>query len=111
MPEPDADLILSITTTVPAREQGLALARAALSARLAACVQVEEQPITSLYHWQGRLCEEAEWRVTIKTTPACEPALRALAFAQHPYEVPQWLVIAAQASPAYAAWARAETRA
>lgn len=109
MSEPDATTVLSITTTVPEREQGLALARQLLAARLAACVQIDEQPITSLYHWQGRLCEEAEWRVTIKTTPACEPALRALAFAHHPYEVPQWLVTAMQASPAYAAWARGET--
>jgi len=110
MSEPDANLILSITTTVPAREQGLALARQLLAARLAACVQVAEQPITSLYHWQGRLCEEAEWRVTIKTTQACEPALRALAFAHHPYEVPQWLIVTTQASPGYVAWARAEVQ-
>ena len=104
-------VILSVTTTVPTREQGLVLARAILSAQLAACVQVDEQAITSLYRWEGRLCEEAEWRVTIKTTPACEPALRALAFAHHPYEVPQWLVATMQASPAYAAWAQAETKA
>lgn len=109
MASAEEHLILSITTTVPTREQGLALARAILAARLAACVQVDEQPITSLYRWEGRLCEEAEWRVTIKTTPACEPALRALALARHSYQVPQWLVSAMQASPAYAAWARAET--
>jgi len=109
MSEPDASSILSITTTVPAREPGLALARAALAARLAACAQVDEAPVTSVYRWQGQVCEEGEWRVTFKTTPACEPALRALVAAQHPYELPQWLVSPVQASAAYADWVRAET--
>ena len=101
--------VLSISTTVPARENGLALARAALAARLAACVQVDSQSITSLYRWQGQLCEEPEWRVTFKTAPACEPALRALVAQQHPYQLPQWLVTPVQAAPAYAEWVRTET--
>lgn len=104
-------LILSITTTVASREQGLALARAILAARLAACVQVDEQPITSIYRWQGVLCESSEHRVTIKTVAEAEPALRALVAAQHPYEVPQWLVATTVASPGYAEWARAEVQA
>lgn len=102
-------LILSITTTVPTREQGLALARAILAARLAACVQVDEQPITSIYRWQGVLCESSEYRVTIKTRPEAEAALQVLVAAQHPYEVPQWLACPMQASPAYGAWVQAET--
>lgn len=104
-------LILSITTTVPTREQGLALARAILAARLAACVQVDEQPITSIYRWQGVLCESSEYRVTIKTLAEAEPALRALVAAQHPYEVPQWLACPMQASAAYGAWVQAEAAA
>lgn len=104
-------LILSITTTVASREQGLALARAILAARLAACVQVDEQPITSIYRWQGVLCESSEYRVTIKTRPEAEAALQALVAAQHPYEVPQWLVATTVASPGYAEWARAEVQA
>ncbi|WP_137894591.1 divalent cation tolerance protein CutA [Ramlibacter sp. 2FC] len=109
MAETDAPSILSITTTVPEREQGLALARAALTARLAACVQVDAQPITSVYRWQGRVCEEAEWRVTFKTAPGCEPALHEMVAAQHPYALPQWLLSPLQASRAYADWVRAET--
>lgn len=103
--------IVSVTTTVPAREQGLTLARAALAARLAACAQVEEQAITSVYRWEGQVCEEAEWCVTFKTTAAAEAGLRALVASEHPYAVPQWLVATVQASPAYAAWVQAETTA
>lgn len=111
MAMPEKPVILSITTTVPTREQGLALARTILAARLAACVQVGEQPITSIYRWQGLLCESSEHRVTIKTLPACEAALQALVAAQHPYEVPQWLACPMQASAAYGAWVQAETAA
>lgn len=101
--------LLSITTTVPERAQGLALARAAVAGRLAACAQVDEQAVTSVYRWEGRVCEDAEWRVSFKTTSACEPALRALVAAQHPYQLPQWVVEPVQAAPAYAAWLRQET--
>lgn len=70
--------LLSIVTTLPGREQALAMARAAVEARLAACAQVDEAAITSVYRWQGDTCESAEWRLTFKTLPRCEPALRAL---------------------------------
>lgn len=111
MAETASPAILSVTTTVPEREQGLALARAALGARLAACAQVDAQPITSVYRWEGKVCEEDEWRVTFKTTPGCLSALHELVAAQHPYQLPQWLVSPVQASLAYADWVRAETAA
>jgi periplasmic divalent cation tolerance protein len=101
-------VVLSVTTTVPAREQGLALARVVLESRLAACAQVDEAGITSLYRWQGQLCEEHEFRVVFKTLPVCEARLQALVAAQHPYEVPQWVATQAMASDAYWRWVRAE---
>lgn len=100
--------LLSIVTTLPGREQALALARAAVEARLAACAQVDEAAITSVYRWQGDTCESAEWRLTFKTLPRCEPALRALVARLHPYEVPQWIAIKMIADHAYLAWVTAE---
>lgn len=99
--------VLSVTTTLGSRQEALALARDILQRRLAACVQVEEG-LTSLYHWQGRLCEDAEVRLVIKTLAAHVPALQALFGQAHPYEVPQFLASPMQASPAYAAWLRQE---
>jgi periplasmic divalent cation tolerance protein len=95
--------ILSITTTVASRGDAEAFAHAVLQRRLAACVQLEEG-LTSFYHWQGRDCADAELRLTIKTLPACVPALRALFDERHPYEVPQFLAVTMQASPAYFEW-------
>jgi periplasmic divalent cation tolerance protein len=99
--------ILSITTTVGSRADAQALARGILQRRLAACVQLEEG-LTSFYRWQGKECEDAEVRLTIKTVPGCEAALLALFRELHPYEVPQFLGVTHQASEAYYEWARGE---
>jgi len=99
--------ILTVTTTVGSREDARRLARAIVQARLAACVQVEDG-LTSFYRWQGKECEDAEVRLTLKTLPGCEPALQALFEKLHPYEVPQFVAVRMQAGEAYYAWARAE---
>lgn len=99
--------ILAVTTTVATRAEAEALARLLLERRLAACVQVEEG-LTSFYRWQGKSCEDAEVRLTVKTLPACRQALEALFAEKHPYEVPQFLATRMEASAAYHAWVRAE---
>ena len=99
--------ILAVTTTVGSLADARTLARAIVQRRLAACVQVEEG-LTSFYRWQGKECEDAEVRLTIKTLPQCEAGLRALFAEQHPYEVPQFLCVRMGASEAYFAWAAAE---
>lgn len=101
--------ILTVTTTLGSLDAAKALAGEILRQRLAACVQLE-QGLTSLYHWKGELCEEAEVRLVIKSLPGCEAALQELFAKHHPYEVPQFLVATLRASQGYADWARAETR-
>jgi periplasmic divalent cation tolerance protein len=99
--------IVSVTTTVGSVADARALARALLERRLAACVQVEAG-LTSFYRWEGRECEDAEVRLTIKTVPQGEQALHEFFAEKHPYEVPQFLAVRMRASPAYHAWARGE---
>ena len=99
--------ILAITTTVGSRADAERLARAILERRLAACVQVEEG-LTSFYRWQGKHCEDAEVRLTVKTLPECEGALQALFEELHPYELPQFLAVRMRASEDYQMWARGE---
>lgn len=96
--------LVAATTTVTTREQADQLAREILAQGHAACVQVEG-PITSHYRWQGVLEEATEWRLTIKTTAAAEPALAQLVHRLHPYDLPQWWVAFAEhASPGYTHW-------
>lgn len=95
--------VLSLVTTVGSLADAQKLARMLLERRLAACVQIEPG-VVSHYIWQCQQCEETEVRLTVKTLPACAAALQALFDEHHPYDLPQFLTSAMQASPAYAAW-------
>jgi len=99
--------ILSLTTTVASRDDAERLARALLEQRLAACVQLDTS-MQSHYRWKGAPCAEPEVRLTIKSLPQLLPRLQAFIGEQHPYELPQLLWQAMEASPAYAAWVRGE---
>ncbi|MCZ2102871.1 MAG: divalent-cation tolerance protein CutA [Comamonadaceae bacterium] len=94
--------IAIVQTTVGTPEGARLLARLALEHRLAACIQAEQ--VTSHYRWRGALHEEAEWRLTCKTTLAVAPALAALLRERHPYALPEIVVATVQASAGYARW-------
>ena len=100
--------ILAVTTTVGSRAAAQVLAREILERRLAACIQFEEG-VTSLYRWQGKLCQEPEVRLVIKTVPECAAALQALFAESHPYELPQFAAVTMAASVGYGEWVRAES--
>jgi periplasmic divalent cation tolerance protein len=109
MPECKEEDVCVVTTTVASLEDARILARRVVEERLAACAQVE--PIAaSFYVWDGRLCEEPEVRVTIKTTGARLAALQALFSREHPYELPQFTAVRCDASPEYAGWVLAAVK-
>ncbi|MCB9740535.1 MAG: divalent-cation tolerance protein CutA [Deltaproteobacteria bacterium] len=86
------------------------LARVLVQARVCACVSVLPQMV-SRYHWDGVVQRDDESLLLCKTPADRVEAAAALLAAEHPYTVPEILVlpIAAAAAP-YAAWAVAETR-
>jgi periplasmic divalent cation tolerance protein len=99
--------ILTATTTVGSLDDARRLAREIVDRQLAACVQLE--PIAlSVYRWEGRLFEEPEVRLTMKTAPGKLEALRSFVHESHPYDLPQFTVARHEASEAYARWVRAE---
>ena len=94
-------------TTVTSPEDAARLARGAVEAHLAACVQVEG-PVTSHYEWRGRREEAAEYRLMFKCLPEQAPALEAWVLARHPYDTPEWVVVRAEhVSGKYLSWAQA----
>lgn len=101
--------ILTVTTTVGSLEEARRLARDIVELRLAACVQLDAVA-ASFYRWEGRLCEDPEVRLSIKTLPHLREALEAHFAHAHPYELPQFLCEMQQASETYAAWVRSEVR-
>jgi periplasmic divalent cation tolerance protein len=99
--------ILTVTTTVGSMDDAKRLAGELVQRRLAACVQLD--PIAaSFYRWDGRLCEDPEVRLSIKTLPRLREAVAACLAELHPYDLPQFLAVTQQASAGYAHWVGAE---
>lgn len=93
-----------VLTTVGGAFDARALAEALVEARLAACVNIVEK-IRSIYRWEGRVTEDAEQLLVIKTVDARLDALRDELFKRHPYDVPEFVVIPiGETSEAYGAW-------
>ncbi len=103
----DGPQILVVTTTVDSEATAAALARTMVERRLAACVQIDRE-VTSLYRWQGELCEDREARLVIKTAPEREADVRAFLAERHPYELAQFVAMPVAASAEYAQWVRSE---
>jgi periplasmic divalent cation tolerance protein len=100
---------LIVFTNLPDRASALALARALVEARLAACVNVLGE-ISSVYRWKGEIANETEVAVLIKTRVAAYEALEARIKALHPYEIPEIVAVpVAGGLPAYLEWVAAET--
>jgi periplasmic divalent cation tolerance protein len=102
------ELIL-VLTTMPDDGRADQLARTLVDEGLAACVNVHG-PMFSTYRWKGEVTREAERQVVIKTTRASLAALQTRLRALHPYELPEFMVLSAEASAPYAAWVTDTTR-
>jgi periplasmic divalent cation tolerance protein len=97
-----------VLTTVADRAAGVALARALLERRLAACVNVGA-PVDSLYHWRGRIETGQEVPLVIKTRAALYPYVEAAIRELHDYEVPEIIALPITAGSApYIGWIQAE---
>lgn len=96
-------------TTFETGEKAREVASTLVGEKLAACVQVSG-PIDSFYIWQGKVESQTEYRMLMKTSSRLEEELRERLLQLHPYETPQWLVLASTASPAYGDWIIESTR-
>jgi len=81
-----------VLVTAPDLKTARALARAALSAELVACVNLVPK-IESHYWWQGKLETGAEVLLILKTRKANLAALEKLVLAKHSYETPEFIVL------------------
>jgi len=79
---------LLATITAPNRETAERIARRLVEERLAACVQIIEG-VRSVYRWQGRVQEEPEVLLLVKTAEPQLPGIESLLRQIHPYELPE----------------------
>jgi len=92
-----------ILTTLGESADGVALARTLVDERLAACVNVLP-PMASVYRWKGTVEHEREQQLVIKTTRDRVARIEGLFREQHPYELPEFIVLDASASVSYLQW-------
>jgi periplasmic divalent cation tolerance protein len=98
-----------VLVTVGSREEAERIAEALVTERLAACVNVAG-PITSIYHWQGRVERGQELLLIIKTRAALWDQLEARVKSLHSYQNPEVIAVPISAgAAAYLEWLRSET--
>ena len=100
---------LVVMTTVASADEAVSLVRSLLDRRLVACGTLLPGA-RSLYRWEGKIADEQEVVVLLKTRSARLDALES-AFAElHPYKVPELLALPVNAGlDKYLAWITAET--
>ena len=105
MPENLSDMCLVLTTESD-RESGDLLAAELIAARAAACVSM--YPITSTYRWDGEVEVAHEVQLVIKTDENHVAAVLGLLRTHHSYDVPEVVVLRAEAGASYKAWMGSE---
>lgn len=83
---------LIVFCTHPDTTQAKALGRHLLAEQLAACVQLLP-PMTSLYVWEGKVQEDSETLMLMKSRQHLWPMLECAICARHPYDVPQLIAV------------------
>jgi periplasmic divalent cation tolerance protein len=99
-----------VLCTVPSEEVGVRLARQLVDEQLVACVNIVPG-VRSIYRYQGKVEDDRELLLVMKTADARVAALIPRVRQLHPYEVCEVLVLEVNAgSQPYLDWVLAETR-
>ena len=93
-----------VLVTAPDLKTARKLARTALQARLAACVNLVPQ-IESHYWWRGKLEKSREVLLVFKTRRSGIDTLEALILKNHPYDTPEIVMLSIErGTPRYLTW-------
>jgi periplasmic divalent cation tolerance protein len=100
------DQVMLALSTCPDEDSARRIAAALVGERLAACVN-RVPGLHSTYFWNGRLQDEPEILLIIKTTAGRLAALEARLKALHPYELPELVAIPVEGgNERYLNWVR-----
>jgi periplasmic divalent cation tolerance protein len=81
------DFIIILVTT-GSETEAESIAKALVGEQLAACVNILS-PIRSIYRWEGKVTDEREWLLVIKTRLEHFSAVETRVQALHSYQVPE----------------------
>lgn len=92
-----------VLVTASSQMEATSIAETLIQAKLAACVSI--MPIRSLYTWNGKIHNEEEWQLVIKTDLNRFTQLEAKIRSVHSYEVPEMIAVPiVQGSQPYLQW-------
>jgi len=101
---------LLVFTTLPSADKAAELAKALVEERLAACANLLPA-IRSIYRWQGKLQDENEVLLLLKTRAEHLERLKLRILELHPYEVPEVLAVPVESGyQPYLEWLAGETK-
>ena len=101
--------VLVVLCNCPDTETARKLAASAVEQRLAACVNIIPG-VESVYHWQGKIENDTESTLLIKTSGNTFDALREHLQAHHPDELPEIIAVpVVRGLPGYLDWVREST--
>jgi len=93
-----------VSIAAPDGETARRLARLLVEERLAACGNIIER-VRSIYRWQGKIEDQPEALLLLKTRSELFEALRKRVVELHPYEVPEIIALPLAAGhPPYLDW-------
>ena len=96
--------LMVVVTSVGTEEQALDVAHALVRSRHAACVNIVPN-IHSVYRWKGRVCDDGEMLLLIKTRAVSFDSVREVIHKVNTYELPEVLAYKVDwASPGFANW-------
>jgi periplasmic divalent cation tolerance protein len=95
-----------ILVTAGSEAEAEKIATALVEEHLAACVNILS-PIRSLYRWEGKVADDREWLLLIKTRAERFAAVEAKVKALHSYQVPEVIALPIVAgAEGYMRWLR-----
>ena len=99
-----------VLVTCGSEEEALKIANALVEAHLAACVNLVA-PIRSIYRWEGKIWDEKECLLIIKTQKQRFEELQKKVKSLHSYSVPEIISLPiTEGSSAYLNWIRENTK-
>jgi periplasmic divalent cation tolerance protein len=105
----DARVYVVLITAPP--DKAVEIARTLVESRLAACVNIVER-VRSVYWWEGRVTEDAEALLIVKTSRGALADLIGKVREIHPYKVPEVIALPVEAGlDDYLEWVESEVRA
>ncbi|HWE24226.1 MAG TPA: divalent-cation tolerance protein CutA [Myxococcales bacterium] len=101
---------LLVFTTLPSADKAAEIAKMLVQEKLVACVNVLPA-VRSIYRWQGKLHDENEVLVLMKTRAEHLERLKLRLLEVHPYEVPEVLAVPVESGyQPYLDWIAGETK-